>query len=107
MRNITTALTATVPISLFNQGNAGKIFKDVKETGPKVVIKNNVPECVLISPDEYIELMDALNDAKLLAIAMQRMESANLDEAIDAEEIYKKYNITEEDLEGYDEVEIE
>ena len=29
-------------------------------------MKNNTAECVLLSPDEYIRLMDELNDAAAL-----------------------------------------
>ena len=36
---------------------AGKVFEEVKKTGAKVVMKNNAPECVLLSPEEYIRLM--------------------------------------------------
>ena len=59
MANITSAIRDTISISLFNRGLAGKIFEDVKQSGAKVVMKNNSAECVLMSPDEYIRLMDA------------------------------------------------
>ena len=67
MRSVVSAIQNTVPISSFNKGIAGKIFREVRATGAKVVIKNNVPECVLISPEEYVQLMDELSDARLLA----------------------------------------
>ena len=67
--SVISAIKNTVPISLFNRGQAGKIFEDVRKNGAKVVMKNNVAECVLLSPEEYVRLMDALNDAKLEAIA--------------------------------------
>lgn len=41
MENLVPALRNTIPISLFNKGMAGKIFKSVKENGSKVVMKNN------------------------------------------------------------------
>ena len=58
MASVMSAITNTVPITQFNRGLAGKIFEDVKQCGAKVVMKNNTAECVLISPDEYIRLMD-------------------------------------------------
>lgn len=73
MNSIRSAIESTIPISLFNRGLAGKIFDEVKKYGAKVVIKNNVPECVLLSPDEYIRLLDEANDARLLAVATERM----------------------------------
>ena len=36
-------------------------------------MKNNVAECVLIYPEEYVHLMDELNDARLLAITSERL----------------------------------
>lgn len=50
MVNIASAIRNTVPISLFNRGLAGKIFNEVKQSGAKVVMKNNAAECVLLSP---------------------------------------------------------
>lgn len=101
------ALTSTVPISMFNKGLAGKIFDEVKKAGAKVVMKNNTPECVLLSPAEYTALIDAVNDAKLLALANERMANFDNDKLITEEEHKKKYGITSETLEGYDEVEFE
>lgn len=60
MKDITSALNSTVSISLFNKGLAGQIFDEVRTDGPKVVIKNNSPECVLISPSDYVEMMNAI-----------------------------------------------
>lgn len=74
------AIENTIPISLFNRELASKIFDEVKRCGAKVVMKNNVPECVLLSPDEYIRLLDEVHDTRLMAIATQRM--ANFDSSV-------------------------
>ena len=74
MADISSALRSTIPISLFNRGMAGKVFEDVRRQGAKVVMKNNSPECVLLSPEEYLRLIDEVNDAKLAALAAQRMQ---------------------------------
>ena len=50
MNNIMGAIQNTISISLFNRGLAGKIFDEVKRCDAKVVMKNNVPECVLMPP---------------------------------------------------------
>ena len=77
MANIASAIRNTIPISLFNRGLAGKIFEEVKQCGAKVVMKNNTAECVLLSPDEYIQLIDEVNDARLLTMAANRMAKAD------------------------------
>lgn len=57
------ALTATkmlnsfVPISRFNKGEAGKIIEEVKRDGIKVIVKNNAPECVMITVEAYDKLV--------------------------------------------------
>ena len=105
--NIIAAINNTIPITQFNRGLAGKIFSEVRQCGAKVVMKNNAPECVLISPAEYIRIMDELNDARLLAIAAERMEHYAPDAAIPAEDVQKELGITDEELSDYDEVEFE
>ena len=107
MANITSAIRDTISISLFNRGLAGKIFEDVKQSGAKVVMKNNAAECVLISPDEYVRLMDELNDARLLAVASERMAHFDPTSLISEEEMNRRLGVTEDDLAGFDEVEIE
>ena len=107
MANITSAIRDSISISLFNRGLAGKIFEDVKQSGAKVVMKNNSAECVLLSPEEYIKLMDEVNDARLLSIANERMQNFSPTNLISSEELYKELGITEEDLDAIGEVEFE
>ncbi len=107
MSSVADAITKTIPISQFNRGLAGKIFSDVKKEGAKVVMKNNTAEAVLISPDEYIEMMDDLNDYYLLTLALERMTAFNPDELISLEELEKEMHITPEELDRIDEVEFE
>lgn len=107
MGSVLSAITNTIPISLFNRGLAGKIFEEVKQCGAKVVMKNNTAECVLLSPDEYVRLMDEINDARLLAIATERMAHYDPSTVISGDEMNRRLGITDEDLAGYDEVELE
>lgn len=107
MADVTSAIRNTVPITLFNRGLAGKIFEEVKQQGSKVVMKNNTPECVLLSPEEYLHLMDEVNDAKLAALAAERMQHFDPAAAISAEEVYRSHGITEADLASMDEAEFE
>lgn len=61
------ALTATkmlkgfVPISRFNKGEAGKIIEEVKRDGIKVIVKNNAPECVMLTVEAYDKLVQESN----------------------------------------------
>ena len=105
--SIRSAIENTIPISQFNRGLAGKIFEEVKRHGAKVVMKNNSPECVLLSPEEYIHLLDEVNDARLLTLANTRMQNFNKDNLISAEKLYGELGITPKDLETVGEVEFE
>lgn len=107
MNSIMGAIQNTVPISLFNKGLAGKIFEEVKQAGAKVVMKNNVAECVLLSPQEYVKLVDEVNDARLLSLAVERLEHFNTDNLISEKEIMSEFGINDSDLVGFEEVEIE
>ena len=107
MPSVISAIQNTVPITHFNRGLAGKIFEEVKATGAKVVMKNNAAECVLLSPDEYIRLMDEVNDARMLAIATERMANYDPSTLIPERKVWERLGITEEDLDSIGEVELE
>ncbi|MGI5077238.1 type II toxin-antitoxin system Phd/YefM family antitoxin [Treponema maltophilum] len=93
-------LNALVPISRFNKGEANKIFGEVKAGGIRIVMKNNVPECVLISPNDYQNMIEEYENALLLAAAEKRMVSKS--KAISHEELMKKIGVTENDLDNID-----
>lgn len=107
MQNVVSAINRTVPISQFNRGLAGQIFSDVKKTGPKVVMKNNEPEAVILPPNQYVELMDILNDYELLSIAVERMEHFDPSTLISEEEMDRELGITQEEFDSVGEVEFE
>lgn len=97
----------TVSISDFNRGLAGRIFDDVKSNGSKVVLKNNTPECVLLSPEEYSRLMDEVEDARDLMLAKSRLESMNEIEVISKKDIEEAFKINFDDIEPLSEDEFE
>ena len=107
MESVVSAVTKTVPISQFNRGLAGKIFSDVKAHGSKVVMKNNVAEVVLLPPDEYVQIMDTLNDYLLLTMAVERMSAYDPNTLITEEEVRKRLGITQEELDDIADVELE
>ena len=107
MLDLTATIRSTVPISQFNRGMAGKIFEDVRKSGAKVVMKNNAAECVLLSPEEYMRLRERLIDAELLAEAEERLAHFDPEKLIPFEEMNRKMGITQKDLEGWEELEIE
>lgn len=106
MTNFTAVLKNMIPFSEFNRGQAGKIFDEVKNDGAKIVVKNNKPECVLVSVDDYIKMVDEINDNRALLMAADRMSdfSGNIKDTFSQEEVEQLLGI---DTSNYEEVEIE
>ena len=100
-------ISGTIPISLFNNGMAGEIFSDVRRNGAKVVMSDDVAECVLLAPEAYEQLMNDIEDARLLAVATERMNHYDPSELITQEDIDREFGFTPETLKDLDEVELE
>ena len=92
MSKLRSAIENTVSISLLNKGYAGQIFDEVRASGTKVVIKNNVAECVLMAPDEYLSMLDELNEMKAVAAAALRLDGVNPKNLLTEEEFSAKTN---------------
>lgn len=107
MNSIRSAIENTISISQFNRGLAGKIFDEVKRCGAKVVMKNNTAECVLLSPDEYISLLDEVNDVRLLSVAAERMSHFNPATVISQKQVDQEMGFQPTDFEHTEEVEFE
>ncbi len=91
-------VNAIVSISRFNKGEAGKIFDEVEKDGAKIVVKNNKPACVLVSPSQYEEMMEVIEDYYLLLEAEKRMKDSQDIEYMTQEEMLEELNIDPEEL---------
>ncbi len=105
MDAISAAMNSIVSVSDFNRGMAGAIFESVKRTGPKIVLKHNEPECVLMSPEYYEELIDRLEDMKDYALAIKRLSAGG--KPIPWEQVMADLGITQEEIDAAEEDEIE
>ena len=103
---LSNAIDALIPITRFNRGEAGKIFDEVEATGCKVVIKNNVPACVLITPDLFKKIVEMIEDQYLLALARER-EKLSIGKGYSFEEILAEDGLTFADIDAMEDVEIE
>lgn len=104
--SVTGMLKTMIPISRFNKGEANKIFDEVETTGTKIVVKNNKPACVLISPAQYESLMEMLSDFILREEAEARMEHYDASENRTQEQMMQEFGITQSELDAVD-VELE
>ena len=106
MITASTVIRSIVPITRFNRGEASKIFDEVESSGMKIVVKNNKPACVLLSPERYDEIMELLSDQILFHEAEKRMANTADNELLTQDEMMAELGISEDDLEDID-VEIE
>ena len=79
---ISDILNSIIPISRFNRGEANKIFEEVGSSGCKIVVKNNKPTCVLLAPERYEEMVEALSDYMLFLEAEKRLDGPGSNETI-------------------------
>lgn len=97
----------TVPISAFKEGKAGEIFAEVRHSGSCIVMNDDKAECVLVPMNEYKLLSAEHDDIRLIAIADERMSHFDRSKLIPAEEFYREFGITDEDIKGWEDVELE
>lgn len=104
--SLRSAIQNSVSISNFNKGMAGKIFSEVRSSGPKVVIKNNNPECVIMSPEEYIAMLDEIEEMRLMLLAGNRLNNST-GQLISHAEVLETLDISQAELDEMEDVEIE
>ena len=105
--SVLNVMKSIVPITRFNKGEASRIFEEVQASGPKIVMKNNRPACVLMSPEKYESLMEMLSDYILREEAERRLVSS--EETLSQNEVMKSLGISQAELDeelekGYQDV---
>jgi prevent-host-death family protein len=100
-------LKRMVSITQFNRGQATKIFSRVKSEGEIIVLKNNEPEAVIISPEEYIRMSEIMREHALLLLAEERLADNNANNAIPHERVMRELGLTQADLDAAEELDIE
>lgn len=107
MATTTNILNCLVPITQFNKGQASKIFDRLKTEQQIIVLKNNSPSAVILSPEEYERILEIEENYKLLLMANERLTNDNLKNAISEEDMLSELNLTKEDIENAEDIEIE
>ncbi|WP_018086862.1 addiction module antitoxin [Desulfurispora thermophila] len=99
---VSSVLNSLVPISRFNKGEANKIFEEVREAGFKIVLKNNTPACILLKPELYEQMLETIEEYRLLLEAERRMENAKPEDFIPQEKVLSELGINKADLDNTD-----
>lgn len=100
-------LQSLVPISQFNKGQAAKIFDRLHSERELIVLKNNQPSAIILSPEEYKRLIEIEEDYCLLLEANKRMEDNGNNKTISFDSIMHNLGISEDELLDAEDVEIE
>lgn len=99
MTNCLNNINNVVSFSDFNKGQVERIFDEVKRDGTKVVMKDNKPECILMSIDNYLSMINEINDTYALLMATERMYDFDEDykNSLSQEEIEKMFKVNTDD----------
>ena len=100
-------LQSLVPISQFNKGQASKIFDRLHTERELIVLKNNQPSAIILSPEEYTRLTEIEEDYFLLLEANKRIEDNGNKKTISFDSVIKNLGIGEDELLDTEEVDIE
>lgn len=100
-------LQSLVPISQFNKGQAAKIFDRLHSERQLIVLKNNQPSAIILSPEEYTRLTEIEEDYFLLLKANKRMEDNENNKIISFDSVMSNLGISEDELLDTKDVDIE
>ena len=100
-------LRSLVSISQFSKGQATQVFDRLKNEPQLVVLKNNVPAAILLSPDEFSRLAEIEENYRLLLLAQERLANNNLENARSEADVMKNLGFSEADIDAAEDVEIE
>lgn len=103
----TETLRSLVSISQFSKGQATKVFDRLKNEPQLVVLKNNVPVAILLSPDEFSRMAEIEENYRLLMLAQERLAHNNLANARSEADVMARLGLSESEIDAAEDVEIE
>ena len=99
-------LDSLVPITQFNRGQASRIFDRLHNENQLIVLKNNQPAAIILSPSEFQRLSEIEEDYTLLLEATKRLKEDSSSTS-SREEVMSELGISEADLAAAGDVVIE
>ena len=72
-----------------------------------IVLKNNQPSAIILSPEEYARLTEIEEDYLLLIEANKRLEESNSEQNVPLDAVLNNLGIAEDELEETEDIEIE
>lgn len=99
-------LQSLIPISQFNRGQAAKIFDRLHSERELIVLKNNQPSAIILSPEEYTRLIEIEEDYFLLLEANKRMEDKENSKTVSFDSVMSNLGINQDELLDMEDVDI-
>ena len=99
-------LDSLVPITQFNRGQASRIFDRLHSESQLIVLKNNQPAAIILSPSEFQRLSEIEEDYTLLLEATRRLKEDSSSTS-SREKVMSELNISESELAAAGDVVIE
>ena len=87
-----------IPISQFNRGQASHIFDRLRTEKQLIVLKNNQPSAVILSPEEYTRLTEIEEDYLLLIEANKRLAENKNTKTLPLDTVLENLNINHKEL---------
>ena len=107
MASAANLLHSLVPISQFNKGQAAKIFDRLHSEKELIVLKNNQPSAIILSPEEYTRLTEIEEDYFLLLEANKRIEENGDKQTVSFDSVMRTLGISEQELLDTEDIDIE
>lgn len=107
MASAANLLQSLIPISQFNKGQAAKIFDRLHSERELIVLKNNQPSAIILSPEEYTRLTEIEEDYFLLLEANRRMQENGNKKTVSLDAVMSDLGISKEELIDAEDVDIE
>lgn len=100
-------LNSLISVTQFNKGQASKIFDRLSTERQLIVLKNNIPSAVILSPEEFIRLSELAEDYYLLAEAQERLNNNTGKETLSLDSVMQSCGLTQADIENAEDLDIE
>ena len=103
------ALDHIISVSELGRGKASKVIQNVESNKEQyIVVKNNKPQAIIMSIEEYSDLQKLREEYELLKLAAQRVAENTDAEYKSFDDVMKELDIDEKELEDVeDDVDIE
>ena len=100
-------MNSLVSVTQFNKGQASKIFDRLRTERQLIVLKNNAPSAVILSPKEYERLSDIEEDYRLLMLAQERIAGGSLEHTVPLHDAMADLGISDAEIKEEEELDIE